>query len=93
MACETPAVASNVCGIPEAIQHDFNGILVPPGSTRKLVESLCYLIENPAEAKRMGKNARKTVQEKFSYEVNAHKILDIYKAVAGDLNPRLNENE
>jgi glycosyltransferase involved in cell wall biosynthesis len=93
MACETPAVASNVCGIPEAIQHSCNGILIPPRSTRKLAESLCYLIENPTEVKRMGKNARKTVVGKFSYEVNAHRILDIYKAIVGELNPRSMQNE
>jgi glycosyltransferase involved in cell wall biosynthesis len=83
MACESPVIASNVCGIPEAIEDGYNGVLIPPRSSQRLAEAICYLLENQGEAKRIGKNARQTVEERFSYKVNIPKVLEMYEKVAG----------
>lgn len=83
MASGTPVVASNVCGIPEAIQDGYNGVLIPPNSTRKLAEAICYLLENREERETMGKNARQTVEQGFSHRVNVPKILNVYNEITG----------
>jgi glycosyltransferase involved in cell wall biosynthesis len=81
MACGTPVIASNVCGIPEAVHDGENGLLVEPGSTKQLADSICYLLGDHSCLQKMGQNARSTVLKEFDWRVSAAKISDIYKQV------------
>lgn len=81
MACGVPVVASNVCAIPEIIQDGLNGFLVNPGSIRELAEKISALLADPRMRRRMGLSARKTVIEKFDWNVNALKISDFYHQI------------
>ncbi len=40
------------------IEPGVNGLLVPVGDAKALAEKICWLIENPEEARRMGSKAR-----------------------------------
>lgn len=62
---ETPVVASNVGGIPLQITDGKNGYLVDPLDYDGFAERIIYLLENPAEADRIGKKGKETVKEKF----------------------------
>lgn len=59
-------VASKVGGIPEIINNMENGILIEPGNSEDIAESLKFLLNNTEEAKKMGENLKKDVLEKFS---------------------------
>jgi glycosyltransferase involved in cell wall biosynthesis len=48
MLLGTPVVATNVSGIPELIENDVNGFLVPPEDEGALKKALLELMENPA---------------------------------------------
>lgn len=50
MAVGTPVVATNVYGIPELIEDNVNGLLVPPGNVEELVRSIEQIIDNPDTA-------------------------------------------
>jgi len=78
MSCETPVVASNVGGIPEAIQNGRNGILVPPGNVVELARSIQYLLDNPQIRKKIGKEGRRRVTENFSVEIITERLCRIY---------------
>jgi len=67
MACGTPVVASNIPGIDEVIENNVNGILVPPKSSRALAEAVLTLLRDEQLRKRLGKSARETVVEKFTW--------------------------
>ena len=43
-----------------------------------------YLVEHPGEAKKMGANARKAVLEKYNWEAESKKLLDLYGQVISD---------
>lgn len=85
MACGVPVVASNVCAVPEIIQDGVNGFLVNPGSVRELAERISTLLADPRMRRQMGQNARKTVLERFDWNVNAIKISDIYQRILNGL--------
>lgn len=85
MACGIPVVASNVCAIPEIIQDGVNGFLISPGSVRELAERISTLLADPRMRRRMGQSARKTVLERFDWNVNAIKISDIYHHILNDI--------
>lgn len=59
MAAGIPIIATRVDGIPEDVQHNVSGILVPPGDAPALANAIRTLLTNPALARRMGLAARK----------------------------------
>jgi len=81
MACGVPVVASNVCAIPEAIDNGVNGILIQPGSIDELADAICRLLGDPSLRQKMGINARKTVLEKFDWNLNAAKTAEMYRQI------------
>jgi colanic acid/amylovoran biosynthesis glycosyltransferase len=74
MACGLPAVASRISGIPELITHDHDGLLFTPGDAEDAANALCTLAENPEERRRLGSNARKTVEQAFDISQNAAQL-------------------
>ncbi len=74
-----PVVASKIGGIPSAIEHLKNGILIEPGNTHELNESILELLKNKELANNLGTNARKKVMEKFSLDRMIEQTLNIYE--------------
>jgi len=69
-----PSIAFEVGGIPEVMINEESGLIAPFGNTEALADAVDRLIENPAFAERLGRNALKRAQERFS----ADKIVDEY---------------
>ncbi|MEW6756095.1 MAG: glycosyltransferase family 4 protein [Candidatus Latescibacterota bacterium] len=65
MAAGCPLVASSVGGIPEIVEQDRHGILVPAGDAPSLEEALRTLLEDPARRVRLGRAAQERVQATF----------------------------
>jgi glycosyltransferase involved in cell wall biosynthesis len=63
MASGVPVVATNVNGAPEAIRNGLNGYLLPPGDRAGMAKKIIYLINNPEEARKMGRKGRELVEE------------------------------
>jgi phosphatidylinositol alpha-1,6-mannosyltransferase len=80
MACARAIVASNVGGIPDALRHDENGLLVPPGDAGALAQALDQLLAAPLERRQaLGQAARQTVMRDFSPETELAKNLELYR--------------
>ncbi len=67
MASGLPIVATSVGGIPEVVHNGYNGILVPPGSTRKLAEAIDFLLTYEEESIKFGERSRE-IAEKYRME-------------------------
>ena len=83
MACGKPVVGTRVGGIPDQIINGYNGFLVNPRSPSEIAEKIIWLIDNPEEAKRMGMNGRKLVEEKFDIEKRIKQIISLYEKILG----------
>lgn len=59
-------VATSVGGVPELILHEKTGILVPVENPEAIRDGLVRMATNPADAKRMGAEAKLHVLEQFS---------------------------
>lgn len=68
MSCYVACVGSDLGGIPEIIQHNETGFLVPPGDVRALADTITKLYFNPDLRFRLGKAGRDRVRDKFSEE-------------------------
>lgn len=76
MAYWLPVIVPPVGGPSEIVQHGENGYLVDCRDLEKLVTSVCYLIDHPAEYNRLSINAFKRAQD-FSLDVFDQKIKDL----------------
>ena len=74
----TPVVGSNIGGIPELIEHGYNGFLFEPGNTAELKSILENLIKNPSELERLSKGAFESAKK---YDINDHivKLQELYE--------------
>ncbi len=81
MSCGTPVIATRAGALPEIIGSDGAGILVPPADPAALAEAIKRLLGDESLRQRMGKAARKRIEESFSWEVAARKTVEVYKEV------------
>jgi glycosyltransferase involved in cell wall biosynthesis len=78
MSCAKPVIASRIGGIPEIIDHGKNGLLISSEDHLELTNSIISLLEDYTLMKSIGKNARKTVLDKFSVDRMAMETLKFY---------------
>ena len=83
MATGLPVVSTIHAGIPEAISHDYNGLLVPEKDNEKLKENILLLLKSPEKRELLGVNARKTVENNYSHKKNIEQILNFYQEIIG----------
>ena len=75
-----PTIASRVGGIPETIVHEETGLMVEPGNVRAWADAICWVLQNPIEAKQLADRGRPFVTNKFSMERNSSELIRLIKA-------------
>lgn len=73
-----PVVATEVGGLPEAVEQGRSGFLVPANSPADLAESILKLVTNPELARVMGEYARHLSGTRFSWKTVAKQIIQVY---------------
>jgi glycosyltransferase involved in cell wall biosynthesis len=68
MASGLPCIVTNVGGNAEAITHQVDGLVVPPGSVDAVADAISYLATHPHERAQMSRMARVKVCEVFDIE-------------------------
>jgi colanic acid/amylovoran biosynthesis glycosyltransferase len=66
LATGRPVVSTSISGIPELVQHEVNGLLVPPGDADALAQSIRTLLESREHARQMGSRGRDAIREGFT---------------------------
>ena len=78
MAQGIPVIGVKGEGIEDAIENGVNGFLVERKNIEELVKIMKFLIEKPYKRIDIGKCAIETVLNKFTWNVNADKMISIY---------------
>jgi glycosyltransferase involved in cell wall biosynthesis len=78
-SCGVPVVASHMGGIPEFVEHESTGFLVPPGDARELARSLTRLRDDGALRQRMAQGARAHAESEFGMRSNLARNLTFYQ--------------
>jgi len=81
MASRTPVVATRKGGIPTLVKHGQNGFLIPARNAGKIAQACNKLLEDDELRRRLGEQARKTVEEKFTWKIIAEKTDRLYRQV------------
>lgn len=78
MSCSIPVIASTAGGIPDAITHGIDGLLVEAGDTNALQLAMQSFIESPTQTKKMECAAKAKFLKNFSPQVIIPQIKMIY---------------
>jgi len=82
MATGRPCIGVKTNGLWDYIIDNITGYLVNLDDINEIVEKINYLLDNPDEAKHMGMNGRKIVEEKFNIEKRIEKIISLYESLS-----------
>jgi glycosyltransferase involved in cell wall biosynthesis len=83
MACGTPVVGSAVGGIPEIVQDNVTGWLVPAASPDALREAILKLLHDSEKRAQMSANCRRVVLENYTLEAQANRYENLYREAIG----------
>ena len=83
LAAGTPVVASDTGGLPEIIQHEKSGLIVPPRRPAALAEAIIEMYHDPERRKTMGAAGREFVLESFDPQFLSSQVETVYEKVLG----------
>jgi len=74
-------VGSRSGAIPEVVEHGRNGLLFEPGDPEDLARALIELLRDPTKRSRMGTEARKTFEERFTLDREIRETVELYRSL------------
>lgn len=83
MSMGLPVVSTRISGIPELVDHERNGLLVPPRDAPALAEALRVLLADEAWRSRLGTEAHRTIAERFDLTHNAARLEALFASALG----------
>jgi len=84
MSAGLPVIASHFSLWKEIVEGHKCGICVDPLSSEEISEAINWILDHPAEAAEMGKRGRASVLDKYSWEQEEQKLLELYRALGED---------
>ena len=81
LALGTPVVATPVTGIPEAVDDEITGLLVPEGDAAALARAIARLLDDPELRCRFACTGRKLVEGRFDSRRNTTLLREMFHQV------------
>lgn len=82
MAIGLPVITSNFELYKDIVERHYCGLCVDPLDPKELAEAITYIINHPKEAKQMGENGKKVVQERYNWIIEEKKLFAIYQELS-----------
>jgi glycosyltransferase involved in cell wall biosynthesis len=79
MSMEIATVSTYVSGIPELIEDNVSGLLVPEKDPVALADALQRLLEDAELRLRLGKNGREKIVREFNVDKSTAQIADLFE--------------
>ena len=84
MAAGKPAVITALGQIKELVQDGYNGMLFEWGDDEGMVRKISALLSDAELRRRLGENARTTIENGWTWEQQAGKIADVLQLAVDD---------
>lgn len=81
MAMGIPVVGSAVDGVPEVIEDNRTGYLVPPADPDALADRVIKLLKDNTLRKKFAENATEKIYKNFRAEISAAETVEVYKSL------------
>lgn len=82
MACGVPVVAPQHGAFPEILEKTSGGLLVRPNDPNSFADGLVAIRQHPRQARDLGRNGVAGVQEHYTVQRMADRMIDVYQEVA-----------
>jgi len=82
-ACGVPVIASRAGPMLEIVEDGRTGLLFNPGDPEDLAGKIRWAVEHPDAITRMGENARREYELRYTAEKNYELLMGIYQKVLG----------
>ena len=79
MAIGLPCIAAGVGGVLDLIDHQENGLLIPPRASGALAEAINDILTNPELAVYLGRSARRRIEEMFDNDRSIQQLQAVYQ--------------
>jgi phosphatidylinositol alpha-mannosyltransferase len=83
-ACATPVVASDIEGYRDVMTPE-TGLTVPPGDPAALTRAIVELLADEHRRCRLGEQARRLAEERYSWRRIGARVVDVYERVLGQV--------
>lgn len=80
MAAGLPVIASAISGIPELVEHEVTGLLVPPKDPEALMRAIARLLDDPELRRTIIAGGRRRVREAYDLDVISAKLTRLFEA-------------
>jgi len=87
MASGAPVLSTVHSGIPELVEHNKSGILVPEGDSDALAESIIYLVKHPKSWIVLGRTGRDKILSDYNLEEQNNLLVEIYQNIIKEKYP------
>jgi glycosyltransferase involved in cell wall biosynthesis len=88
MATGLPVVSTDVTGVPEIVDAEVNGLIVPQSDPTALADALARLLQNPELREQLALAARRKVEQAFDVRAN---VAVLHRWFAEPVAPRVAE--
>lgn len=79
---QRPIISSDVDGLPELVRDQESGLVLAENNERELAKAILYLLQNPAQAIRMGMAAAQRLEERFGFDQCVSAYERLYQQIA-----------
>lgn len=83
MAMGLPVVSTTIGAIPEIVDHERDGLLVPPNDEQALAAAIERLMHSPELRRTLGAAARRRVEERFDVDRNVMERKRLFQSLLG----------
>ncbi|MBP0028071.1 glycosyltransferase family 4 protein [Roseofilum sp. Guam] len=81
LACGTPAVAFNIGGMPDMIEHQQNGYLAQAFEIKDLAQGIRWVLEDKERYQNLCDRACQKVEQEFTLEIQADNYLNLFAEI------------
>lgn len=81
LACGTPVIAFDTCGLPDIVTHQETGWLAKAFDTEDLARGIQWILGNISQSINLSSCARIDAETRFSYSTIAMKYIHLYQRV------------
>jgi glycosyltransferase involved in cell wall biosynthesis len=85
MAVKIPVISSDIHLWKEIVEGNNCGICVNPFNPKEIADAIKYIIDNPKEAEKMGKNGRDAVEKKYNWTIEEIKLFKVYESIVSKI--------
>jgi glycosyltransferase involved in cell wall biosynthesis len=88
-ACSIPIIISRLGAMKEIVKDNYTGLNFEPGNAKDLVEKIKWAWTHKKDMQRMGENARKDYEEKYTPKKNYKQLMKIYQFAINNENSNI----